>query len=74
MNYDEYEDRTDANQLCCKRITISLPPPLLEQVCRKSTEHKVSAAWVVRDALEYYFLNNHPQGPSAVVPPNNTIQ
>lgn len=42
------------------RITISLPPESYEQVIRIARRKKVSASWVVRDAVEQYLTADIP--------------
>lgn len=42
------------------RITISLPPESYDQVIRIAGRKKVSASWVVRDAVEQYLAADIP--------------
>lgn len=42
------------------RITVTLPPRDYETVCRLAKAKKVSASWIVRDALEKYLTADMP--------------
>lgn len=42
------------------RITVTLPPSDYETVCRLAKAKKVSASWIVRDALEKYLTADMP--------------
>jgi metal-responsive CopG/Arc/MetJ family transcriptional regulator len=42
------------------RITVTLPPSDYETVCRMAKSKKVSASWIVRDALEKYLAADVP--------------
>jgi hypothetical protein len=44
----------------CPRITISLSPQDHEQVTRMAKTKKVSASWIVRDAVEKYLTADIP--------------
>ena len=42
------------------RITVTLPLGDYEQVCRIASAKKVSASWVVRDAVDEYLKRDIP--------------
>lgn len=42
------------------RITVSLPPDSYENLVRLAKSKKVSAAWVVRDAVDKYLTADIP--------------
>jgi metal-responsive CopG/Arc/MetJ family transcriptional regulator len=43
-----------------KRITVSIPPQDYDVVLRMAKEKKVSASWIVRDAVERYIKGETP--------------
>jgi len=43
-----------------RRITVSIPPQDYDVVLRMAKEKKVSASWVVRDALDKYIQGETP--------------
>ncbi len=42
------------------RITVTIPPLYYDQVCRLAKAKKVSASWVVREAVEKYIDADTP--------------
>ena len=42
------------------RITVTLPPADYDMVCRMAKGKKVSASWIVRDAVEKYLAAYAP--------------
>jgi metal-responsive CopG/Arc/MetJ family transcriptional regulator len=46
------------------RITVSIPQQDYDAVLRMAKEKKVSASWIVRDAVEKYIKGEAPSPPS----------
>ncbi len=42
------------------RITVTVPPHHYEEIVRKAKNKRVSASWIVRDALERYLADDMP--------------
>ena len=44
----------------CPRITVTLPPDHYQEILRVAKSKRVSASWVVRDAVEKYLAEDSP--------------
>lgn len=42
------------------RITVTLPPEDYKELCAIAEKHRVSASWVVRDAVDRYLTAEMP--------------
>jgi len=54
------ESQAESDAKKAVRITVSLPPESYETVLRMAKNKKVSAAWVVRDAVDKYLAADQP--------------
>jgi hypothetical protein len=59
-----HTEREDRAKRMATRITVTLPPEDYEEVVRLSKEKRVSASWIVRDAVAKYIVGN----PSSTLP------
>jgi metal-responsive CopG/Arc/MetJ family transcriptional regulator len=59
QSHTEREDRT---KRMATRITVTLPPEDYEEVVRLSKEKRVSASWIVRDAVANYVVRDPSSG------------
>lgn len=50
----------DAQEKRARRITVTLPPGNYEILLRMARNKKVSASWVVRDAVDQYLATDMP--------------
>lgn len=48
------------------RITVTIPPAQYQRIVQLAQDKKVSASWVVRDAVDKYLEGNQPKGTASL--------